>query len=86
MRGRHGRYVVPAFAVTAELSTACRQLPKTQSTVSPHPADCFYSLSSSPSPVPSPTHLPAHLYGRRGEATRREETGGAIPTAAGGER
>lgn len=86
MRGRYGRYAVPASAVTAMFSIACRKLSKTQLAFSLHPSDYVRSPFSSPSPVPSPTHLPAHLYGRRGEATRREETCGAIPTAAGGER
>lgn len=86
MRRRYGRYAVPASAVTATFSIACRKLSKTQLAFPLHPSDYVRSPFSSPSLVPSPTHLPAHRYGRRGGMTGRGETGGAIPTAAGGER
>lgn len=49
----------------------------------------FFRNSQLPHPFrfPSrPTHLPAHLYGKRGEITKSLETGGEIPTTKDGER
>ena len=53
MRRRYGRYAVPASAVTATFSIACRKLSKTQLAFPLYPSDYVRSPFPVSSPVPS---------------------------------
>ena len=88
MRGRYGRYAVPASAVTAMFSIACRKLSKTQLAFSLHPSDYVRSPFSSPSPVPShASPRPSIRQAGRDDGTRgdwrRDSPGGRRRAIAG---